>query len=176
MNNPQARLLFIGDHWTQEDVFADRPFSGKSGAFLRGVVKKAGLESITDFTYVSLEQPVGDKLTKEERAAALDTFYDRLRGWKSAEIVVPIGREAIKAFNLKGKVLAISGIRRDYALGERTLGVIPIASPGYVLRQRAYATTWQGHFHNIRTALQRGDADWFTSLGVVHLGQWPSEI
>lgn len=172
-----ARLLFVGDYWTQEDAFAGKPFSGRSGAFLRGVVQRAGMAAIADYTYVSLEQPVGDKLNKTERAAALESFYPRLLEWKSLEIVVPVGTEAIRAFGLKGRVLALSGVRRDWTDGEgRTLGIVPIASPGYVLRQQAYATTWQGHWHAIKHALDRGAEDWFKALGRVHLNSWPSEV
>jgi uracil-DNA glycosylase family 4 len=169
----KTRLLFVGEHWTDDDDYTGKPFSGGKSTWLRNVIKKAGLEA--DYTYVSMEKPEGEKLSKEERAAALSDLAGRLQGYPNLEVIVPLGREAMKAFGVKGAVLKVAGIRREWTDHTgRTIAIIPIAQPGYVLRQKAYATTWQSHLHLIKQALLRGDADWFSALGRVHLNTWPT--
>lgn len=56
-------ILIVGDHYSEDDVEAGRPFSGAAGSILRGLLAQAGVESEAVFkTVVFPFRPAGGKV------------------------------------------------------------------------------------------------------------------
>lgn len=172
-----ARLLILGDMPLYEDDQTGKPFSYKSGMFLRGVLDELGLLPMARLSLVvRCRTPDHREPNKDEVTACRSWLDEELAGLPAVEIVVPLGKLAQRAVGVKGQTLRIAGVRRDVEIGGRTFGVVPLAHPSYVMRNPGYATEWQSGWNVVRTFLSQEKTDVLERIGTVYLGQYPEGL
>ena len=164
-----AQIAFIGNHPGQVEVEEDKLFAGFSGSMLRGGLKLAGITCAYSLHNVLSCVPPR-KATKKELKAAYKACKPRLHQEihnLSAEIIVPLGVQAMRATGVKGSMFGRKTAQRgnnipDHKIGHEKYWVFPTVHPSMLAEHRK--PMWEGPFvadlQRVERALRTGKLDW----------------
>ena len=146
--NPNAKVMLVGEAPGADEDRLGLPFVGVSGQLLDRMMATVGLDRTSFYiTNVCFWRPPGNRKPTDIELAAQKPFVER-----HIELVAPQVQVLVGAAAAQGLLGTTEGITRlrgrwfQYALGEsgRTIPVIPIFHPAYLLRQPAQKReTWR---------------------------------
>ena len=156
----RARLLVVGEApGSEEDEYnppRGRPFVGDAGRLLRPALDALGVEyRLTNI--VRCRPPDNRKPLATEWEVCrryLQADVDEMPG---LEVVVLLGGIPCTASGIKGPILGLAGIPLSGPYLGRAVSMVPLAHPGYLLRNPGYLDTWQSHWSVVRTLLSKPD-------------------
>lgn len=147
-----SKVLFVGEAPGETEDRQGRPFVGKAGRLLRGVLSDFELSGVVRIENVVRCRPPGNRdPLKEELAACRQYLEAVIAAMPALEVIVPLGKPATTWFGIKGQFLKrVAGLPVTWE--ERT--VLPLAHPSYLLRNPAYSDTWESHWLLLKQLLE----------------------
>jgi DNA polymerase-1 len=150
--DPEAKVLFVGASPDWMDDSRGQPFSGKTGQFLRTMIRAVGLNPDTDCAYTNVLQctPWKDPLKRNETRPPKDSElavcqFRVLREiyLLNPKVVVPLGKVATRFFLgvnqplAKFKLADYRGRVDSFKLGDRSFLILPTLHPETVSRSES---------------------------------------
>ena len=137
--NPNAKIIIVGKAPGDEESRLRAPFVGKSGEYLNGLLKQAGINREECWvTYVCKYQPPHNDMKRlPEIRIKLEDQVDNL--WKEIEslkpnVIVPLGNTALQAITGKSNITNYRGsILRAV---KNPFKAVPTFNPDHLFRQR----------------------------------------
>jgi DNA polymerase len=133
--NPAARVMFVGEAPGATEDQLGRPFVGRAGKLLDELLAEAGLErSDVWITNVVKARPPKNRDPKPAEIAHCMPWLRRERELIAPELVVPLGRHALKHFAPDAKIAEVHGRLLDG-------GLFPLYHPAAAIYNRALRET-----------------------------------
>ena len=137
--NPYAKIVIVGEAPGEEEVRVGLPFVGKSGEYLDGLLKQAGInrEDCWVTNVCKYQPPHNDMKRLPEIRIKLEDQIANL--WKEIDsikpnVIVPLGNTALQAITGKTNITNYRGSILRTAKGQYK--AVPTFHPAHVLRQR----------------------------------------
>ncbi|HUF43717.1 MAG TPA: uracil-DNA glycosylase [Aestuariivirgaceae bacterium] len=143
--NRGARILFIGEAPGREEDLQGLPFVGRSGQLLDRMLAAIGISRAAAdpaaaalITNVIFWRPPGNRKPTEAETLMCLPFVARTIELVNPEVIVCLGATpAQRLLGVAEGILRLRGAWRSYALGDRTIPLLPTLHPAYLLRQPA---------------------------------------
>ncbi len=138
--NPQAKIMLVGEAPGRDEDLEGRPFVGKAGQLLDRMLASIGLDRTQVYiANVIYWRPPGNRTPTPMETEICRPFIERQIALVNPDILVFLGGVSAKSF-LPGTdgILRLRGTWKDWTIpGGRTLPVLPMLHPAYLLRQPA---------------------------------------
>jgi uracil-DNA glycosylase family 4 len=136
VGNPKAPFLFVGEAPGVTEDRTGEPFTGKSGLYLRKVMKEVGFKrgDVYITNCVRCRPPANRPPTKEEIGSCLTNLIAQLDMVKP-RVVVAVGAVALKSLCPHSKQ-AVGSCRGDPMSGYGYT-VVPVWHPAFILRAKS---------------------------------------
>ena len=110
--NPTARVVIVGEAPGAKEDAAGRPFVGAAGKILDSLLAEAGLAREDVFiTNVIKARPPGNRDPRADEVAHHWSWLERQLEVIEPQLVVPLGRHALKRFAPEAKIGEVHGTR-----------------------------------------------------------------
>jgi DNA polymerase len=141
----------VGEAPGAKEDAAGRPFVGAAGKILDGVLAEAGLAREDVFiTNVIKARPPGNRDPRADEVAHHWSWLERQLEVIGPELVVPLGRHALKRFDPKARIGEVHGTRIE--AGGRVL--FPLYHPAAVLHNPRLRETLVDDARRLKAALR----------------------
>lgn len=138
-----ADVMFIGEAPGAEEDDQGKPFVGRSGRLLRGVVEESGLDFFNIvYTNVVHCRPPDNKTPSVKQLTRCKVFLAQEIAFFEPRLIILLGNSALKA------ILGESGITnwRGVFVVREEYAIMPTLHPAYILRNGAALDDWAGDF------------------------------
>ncbi|MGQ9365848.1 uracil-DNA glycosylase [Azospirillum sp. A39] len=139
--NPKARIMLVGEAPGEDEDRQGKPFVGASGRLLDRMLAGIGLDRSTVYiTNILPWRPPGNRNPTAAEIAACLPFMERHVELVGPGIIVPLGGTSAKTLlNRTTGITRMRGQWFDYTpeSGGRTVPVLPMLHPAYLLRNPA---------------------------------------
>ncbi len=145
--NPRARVVVVGEAPGAREDATGRPFVGPAGKLLDGLLAEAGLlRSDVFITNVVKARPPGNRDPRAEEVAHHRPWLEAQLAIIEPELIVPLGRHALRHFDRTARIGEVHGTR----LGER---LFPLYHPAAALHNPRLRETLQADARALGDAL-----------------------
>lgn len=131
------RCMVVGEAPGETEEKLGRPFVGYEGQYLRRLFKAAGgnLDDcfVTNVVQVRPYKNDFSTLTNDDLAAGLAELKSDIESWKP-DVILAVGRQALKALTGYDKITACRGAIFPCILSKDYVPVVPTIHPGGILR------------------------------------------
>lgn len=146
-----ARVVVVGEAPGAREDASGLPFVGASGKLLDGLLAEAGLERDAVFiTNVFKARPPGNRDPRADEIAHHRPWLQAQLALIQPELIVPLGRHALKHFAPGAQIAEVHGTR----VGER---LFPLYHPAAALHNPRLRETLLGDARALRAALRADD-------------------
>lgn len=167
----KCHVLIIGEGPGEDEDNSGQPFVGKSGRFLRGVVREAGFRGdVVSYCNVVCCRPPGNRQpTKAEREACRPNLISQL-SLLDPWVVVLAGGTALSVFRDDMQVGRDRG--RPFTNGDAMTRVfVPTYHPAFVLRKQDYKGALLDDLQQVRWRYRKGLHNGISGL----IEKWPND-
>jgi DNA polymerase len=162
--SPAARILFIGEAPGKQEAVSGRPFVGRSGRLLDGLLQSIGLERDQVFiTNILKDRPPDNRPPQKDEIAAYTPYLLRQIGILQPAVIATLGRFAMEFILAEFKMAELGrtiGELHGQPLQARasygTVRVVPLYHPAVALYQRSRKETLEKDFEVLREYLPAG--------------------
>jgi DNA polymerase len=134
--SPHSRILFLGEAPGADEDISGRPFVGRSGRLLRGLISDAGCDPSEVYITNTVKcRPPQNRVPEPAEAMACSSFLEEQLDLLRPMVLVCVGATAVRRILGEdcGRISAIRG--RWFSLPARAgMRVLPIFHPSYLLR------------------------------------------
>ena len=136
----RPRVVFVGEAPGAEEDRTGRPFVGRSGRRLDAAVARLGL-SESEYGVLNLLKCRPPANRFDARAArTCRPYLDRQLDWLRPRVLVPLGRQALRAL-VPGAPSVLMAAGRPWPA--RPAPLFPLLHPAAALRSRRWAERWE---------------------------------
>jgi DNA polymerase-1 len=133
--DPNAEILLLGQAPGGVEDATGSPFVGPAGRILDKALELAGLEGKVYIDNTVRCWPPGDREPNHKEVKACSKYtFELLKVMPNLKVVVALGNVAMKALKAPGGITRHRGTPKPKVLGGKTLIVLPVYHPAYVLR------------------------------------------
>ena len=134
---PGSRVMLLGEAPGAEEDRTGKPFVGRAGQLLDRMLASIGLDrSAVYIANVVPWRPPGNRTPTPQEVAACLPFTLRQIELAAPTFLVTLGAPSTQhVLGVKDGITRLRGRWVDHPLGERTLRVLPMLHPAYLLRQ-----------------------------------------
>jgi DNA polymerase len=154
--NPDARLYFLGEAPGRVEDETGRPFAGRAGVLLTGLLEDIGIkrEDVYITSVVRYRPPNNRPPTPKEIAAFLP-YVDKEIEIISPRLIVPLGRFAMEKFLPTGKISKLHGTLQKVLWNGKQVFVFPSYHPAAGLRSTAVKQALVKDFAKLAVTLEQ---------------------
>ena len=159
--HPSTEVVFVGEGPGESEDRQGRPFVGRSGEVLEGLLASVGWRRDEVFiTNVVKCRPPGNRTPEPDEVAACAPYLRRQLEILDPALVVALGSPALKRF---APGVAISGAHgtvrpADPATGARDASLVPMFHPAFYLRGGTTREAYEADMARIPAALEASRA------------------
>lgn len=153
-----ARLMLIGEAPGKSEDETGRPFVGRAGALLDGVLEDVGIDRGDVFiTNIVACRPPANRTPRPREVRAHAPWIEQQLRLVKPEVIVTLGRVALTYFIAKAKVTALRGKPRKVIRDAGTvLTILPTLHPAAALRSPELLPLIRADFRRVARLLERG--------------------
>lgn len=150
--NPHPRILFVGEAPGAEEDRLGRPFVGRSGRFLDGMIKSIGLRREDVFiTNVLRCRPPENRDPRPDEVAACEDYLERQIELLAPSIVVTLGRFSMQRWFPGERITQIHG--QVKAIGPGRVAM-PLFHPAAALRNPQWRDAFAADMRKLQSLLK----------------------
>jgi len=153
--NPAGRVMAVGEAPGAEEDRQGRPFCGRSGQLLDRMLAAIGLDRTQVYiANVVPWRPPGNRTPTPQEVAICRPFIARQIALADPDVLVCLGGPAAQSLlSSKEGIMRLRGRWQDFDTGLRTIKVLPMLHPAYLLRQPAHKKLAWADLRQLRRAL-----------------------
>jgi DNA polymerase len=157
--NPHAGVLFVGEAPGRNEDEQAKPFVGRSGALLDGMLAAAGLARGEVFiaNVVRCRPPENRAPRAYELRACAGWLAEQIR-LIEPRLVATLGRFALQHFVSDGKITQLRGAPLEVEYHGRPLTLFPLLHPAAVLRSPDRRPEYEADFRRLGEVWRTADA------------------
>ncbi len=150
--NPRPRVLFVGEAPGAEEDRLGRPFIGRSGRFLDGMIESIGLRREDVFiTNVLRCRPPENRDPRPDEVAACGDYLDRQIELLAPSVVVTLGRFSMQRWFPGERITQIHGQVKEIAPGRVALALF---HPAAALRNPQWRDAFAADMRKLQDLLE----------------------
>lgn len=153
-----APILALGEAPGEYEDRIGKVFVGRSGQFYRAALEAVGLGEVRTENAVRCRPENNRTPTAEEREACSVYLERTVKAMPNLRIVVAMGKAACAAVGWKGQLMKQAGTPFTTDLYGRSVTIVPIVHPAYILRNPSYASIWEEHWRIVKGLLTPPEA------------------
>ncbi|TDR93785.1 uracil-DNA glycosylase [Enterovirga rhinocerotis] len=155
---PGSRVMILGEAPGAEEDRTGKPFVGRAGQLLDRMLGAIGLDrNCVYIANIVPWRPPGNRTPTPQEVAICLPFTQRQIELAAPDILLTLGAPSTQVIlGLKEGITRTRGRWYDYALGERSLRVLPMLHPAYLLRQPLHKRFAWRDLRLLRRELDRG--------------------
>lgn len=153
-----APILALGEAPGEYEDRIGKVFVGRSGQFYRAALEAVGLGEVRTENAVRCRPENNRTPTAEEREACSVYLERTVKVMPALRIVVAMGKSACSAVGWKGQLMKQAGTPFSSTLYGRSVTIVPIVHPAYILRNPSYASIWEEHWRIVKGLLTPPEA------------------
>ncbi len=149
--NPQ--ILFVGEAPGAQEDKLGRPFIGRSGRFLDGMIQGIGLRREETFiTNVVKCRPPDNRDPRPDEVSACKAYLDRQIEWLAPRVVVTLGRFSMQRWFRGERITKIHGQAVEFGTGQIA---VPLFHPAAALRNPQWRAAFAEDMQIVRRLLEK---------------------
>jgi uracil-DNA glycosylase family 4 len=156
--DPKARIMFIGEAPGKQEAMSGRPFVGRSGRLLDGLLASIGLERGQVYiANILKDRPPDNRPPHKDEIAQYTPFLLRQIAIIQPRLIATLGRFAmefiLEEFKLPELGCKISELHGQRLRGKTTYGpvtILPLYHPAVALYRRQQKETLENDFETLR--------------------------
>jgi DNA polymerase len=160
--NPDAGLMFIGDAPGKQEAVSGRPFVGRAGGVLDGLLESIGIDRQGVYiTNVVKDRPPGNRDPHVEEVELYAPFLVRQIGIIQPEVIATLGRFAIDFvldhYDLPQQGRKIGDLHGEVLEAEASYGkvaIVPLYHPAAAFYSQGLEETMQTDFQVLKRLCQ----------------------